>query len=419
MKRALIILLTLAAAAAPANAQPKGDMVEQAKQFFEAGRQAYEAGQYAVAIAAFEEAYRLSPRPPVLFSLAQSYRRQYFVDSDPAKLKRAIDLYQQYLKDVPTGGRRDDAVQYISELSPILARVEDEQKKAGKGPVEAMMPKTTETTQLLISSPRTKGVLAVVSIDGDKPTEAPRLAEVTAKNHKIRVEAPGFFPEETDATAVEGRLVPIQVNLKEMPAKLTVKSAGGVEIALDGRPTGGHAGKPFDAPGGKHFLTVSQRGHRPFGREIMLKRGEPFSVDAPLEKTGQRVASYYVLGAAAVALLAGGATTTLAFVHDGNAQAILDKRDKDMRQLTQDELDTYNRERTARDDYRTTSYFLYGGAAAIAVTGALLYFIDQPRVESAPGMMGGAGGDAGGGGDSGVAPMVGASTIGLSWHSQF
>ena len=76
----------------------------------------------------------------ILFSTAQAYRRQYFVDREPAKLKRAVDLYRQYVGEVAQGGRRDDAVQHLSDLEPLLARVEDEQRRSGKGRSETWPP---------------------------------------------------------------------------------------------------------------------------------------------------------------------------------------------------------------------------------------------------------------------------------------
>ena len=86
MSTALCLLLTLAAA-------PDDDAVRQAKQLFAAGVRAYQKEQYRVAIVAFEEAYKLAPRPPVIFSAAQAHRMQFFVDDDHRRLARAVALY--------------------------------------------------------------------------------------------------------------------------------------------------------------------------------------------------------------------------------------------------------------------------------------------------------------------------------------
>ncbi|MCC6555252.1 MAG: hypothetical protein IT372_19995, partial [Polyangiaceae bacterium] len=119
MRRAAALgaALVLLAAAAPAPAQ--GDPTAQAKVLFNAGAQAYERTQFTAAIQAFEEAYKLAPRPGVLFSIAQAYRRRYTVDKRPGDLQIAIARYRAYLDTVPEGGRRKDAVQALAELEPI------------------------------------------------------------------------------------------------------------------------------------------------------------------------------------------------------------------------------------------------------------------------------------------------------------
>ena len=132
---ALASALSLGATAARAQAQ--GGSVEQAKMFFTAGATAYSKGDFRAAIQAFEEAHKLAPRPAILFSMAQAYKRQYFVDRRPEDLRRAVDLYKQYVADVQQGGRRGDAVQALSELEPMLQRVGGD---AAAGPAPAPPP---------------------------------------------------------------------------------------------------------------------------------------------------------------------------------------------------------------------------------------------------------------------------------------
>src|SRR4051812_9930626 len=87
-----VTLAAFALAAAPrlARAQPEDPMpvptppargeAADARLYFNAGARAYAAGKYVPAIRAFEEAYRIEPRPGLVFSIAQAYRRQYFID---------------------------------------------------------------------------------------------------------------------------------------------------------------------------------------------------------------------------------------------------------------------------------------------------------------------------------------------------
>src|ERR1044071_10425381 len=114
MKRAMILACLLASASV------RADSTEDARRYFDAGRQAYEAGQYTVAVAAFEEANKLSPRAPITFALAQAYRRQYSIDHDGGKLVRAGALYRQYIAEVKQGERREEATRLLGEIEPLL-----------------------------------------------------------------------------------------------------------------------------------------------------------------------------------------------------------------------------------------------------------------------------------------------------------
>jgi hypothetical protein len=366
-------------AASSARAADDDPQIAEARRFFDAGKQAYEAGQYALAATAFEEAFRLAPRPTVAFSMAQAYRRQFFVDRDAAKLKRALDLYKQYIVDVPEGGRRDDAVQYIAELEPMLVRIEDEQRQKGLGPVKSIEA-APGATQLMISS-RTKGASA--RIDAAAAHEVPVIREVAPGNHRIRVEAPGYFTDEVDGVAVAGRLVVVEVTLREQPARLSLVAPTGAEVAIDGRPVAElPLARPLEIVAGTHLVTITQRGRYAFTRELRLARGQELTVEASLERTRQRTASWWVLGAAGAAFVAGGVEATFAFVHQGRAQDVLDRRAG--RPITQAELDSYNHERDARDRDVTAAAVLFGSAALVGATGALLYFIDTPSLP-APG----------------------------------
>ena len=72
--------LTLLFATAKAGADTTSLKLVQASDFFDAGAQAYKAGQYAVAAEAFLKANDLSPSPSLLFSAAQALRKQYLVE---------------------------------------------------------------------------------------------------------------------------------------------------------------------------------------------------------------------------------------------------------------------------------------------------------------------------------------------------
>jgi hypothetical protein len=360
------LLLLLAATAAVADEPP----LEQARMYFDAGRQAYEAGDYATAIRSFEQAYRDAPKPPIAFSLAQAYRKQYVVDNDAAKLKAAVNLYRKYLDEVPQGGRREDAVTYLGELQPQLLRLEAV-RPVTSAPVMAAAP-----TQLMVMS-RVKD--ARVAIDGAAPAPVPVTRAVEPGPHQIHAEAPGYFPEELDGMAVAGNLVVVEASLREQPARLALRGVGGGDVALDGRQIT-DTGAAIETPAGSHVLTVSQRGHVPLARALTLERGQTVTVDADLRTTAQRKISYVVLATAGALLVATATTTSLALAAQDNARDLLDRRD--LSGWSAADLDEYNRQRGRRDDLATASYILGGATAAAAVAGLLLYFVDSPAAEA-------------------------------------
>lgn len=361
------ILIILAMLALPAFADKTSD----ARKYFDAGRQAYEAGQYTVAISAFEEAYRLAPRSSIVFALGQAYRRQYSVDRDDTKLLRAGTLYRQYLEEVKQGERREEATRYLGEIEPLLARIEATRKSAPP-------PVAPVATQIMISS-QTKGARG--AIDGGALSEIPVIADVKPGVHKVRVEAPGYFTAEADSTAVDGRLIVAELTLVEKPAQLSVKGPDGSTISVDGRTAGTTPlAKPIALPAGKHFVAVTKRGHNAWSREVTLERGQASSIDASLARTNQRRISYGLFVGVGALALAGGVTTLLGLSARGDANDIKAKIDAGT--ASRADLDEYNRKAESANDRATISRFTFAVAGAVAITALLLYYVDSPRVES-------------------------------------
>ena len=97
-------------------------VLEEAKVLFVAGDKAYSAGNFPAAIRAFQEAYKKAPLPPLLFSIAQAYRREYAIGRKPENLREAIAHYRKYIELVPQGGRRADAAAALAELEVMAAQ---------------------------------------------------------------------------------------------------------------------------------------------------------------------------------------------------------------------------------------------------------------------------------------------------------
>jgi uncharacterized membrane protein len=367
---ALAVAMAVVAAAAPARAQ---DHRAEAEQLFRAGEKLYKRGVYDEAAGLFEQAYGLLPLPAIAFSAAQAYRLQYFADDDARKLKRAIELYEKYIADTPSGGRKADAVQSLAELKPRMDLLE-----ASKGGPIGSMAAPVAQTKLMVSS-QVDG--AMVTVDDGAPVEQPLVREVEPGRYRIRVTADGYAPFDEKRDVVDGQFRSVEVVLVALKARLTVHAAAGAALSVDGRPVGvAPLATPVLLDAGKHLVTATRRGHQPWSREIELERGEQLDLTAEQGITTQRRVAYGVFAAAGVSLTVGGVVAVLAASAGSQASELNDKRLS--QGITSDELVRYDSLVARRDSRRTASLVLVGVGGGLAVAGALLYLLDQPRADS-------------------------------------
>jgi tetratricopeptide (TPR) repeat protein len=368
----LLAAMLALALSTEASAQPKGGVTEEARQYFDAGAKAYTAGQYEPAVQAFQQAYAISPRPGILFSIGQAYRRQYFLDKKLTNLRLAIEHYRRYVEAEPDGSRIPDAAAALSELEPILAR----RGGAGDG---VPLPATKERTRLMVTS---SAPSAVVSIDGKAPRPlvgGQLIVEVTPGEHTVRVGADGFFGEERRPTVPENTLLPQDFPLREKPAKLLLSGESGSEVSVDGRFVGTlPLVRPIEVDPGRRFVTATLSGHRPYAKEIVLRRGEQRALALPVDMTGQRVFSYVLLVTGTAGLTTGIIFGGLALKHQNDASAILERGETE--QLTAEDRLAYEEDRESRDELRRVAGLAGGAGLAVGVLGVALYLFDSPSV---------------------------------------
>jgi hypothetical protein len=365
--RATGALLLLVLLARGARAQEPAD-VERAKESFKAGATAYAAGDYPAAIQAFDRAYELTPLPPIAFSLAQSERRQYFVGHERPHLDRAIALFRRYVEQVTTGGRRADALDALSQLEPLAAA-----RAASELPAASAAP-AARPTRLLVTSD-TPG--AQLSLDGGAPAPSPLIREVEPGAHHVTVSAAGFFASTRDVIAVAGELVPVAVSLREQPSSLVVGAPAGAEIYVDGALAGrGGEGAAFQLANGAHVVAVAEKGHRVALRPLELGPGEARHVDVSLEPTRQRRAARLLFVASGAGLVSGVVLAVLAASADSRAGSFLDRYNRG--NVTAADLRSYDATIADRDHYRVALAINLTAVAGLAITGALLYELDDP-----------------------------------------
>lgn len=371
-------LSILAFVGAMAVSLPLSAQTDQAKTLFNAGAQAYEAGQYAAAIQAFEQAYKLAARPGILFSIAQAHRKQYFVTKSPDELRAAIKGYRQYLAEVATGGRRSDAGAALVELEPLAGKMDMNAASASAPPA---------ATRLMVSS-QTAG--AVISLDGQKPLEVPLIAEVKPGKHSIKLSAQGYFEEARDIEVAPGSVAALDIPLRDKPGRLTITANSSAQVSLDGRFVGTTPlSQPIDVEPGRHLLVVTTNGHRAYSHEIEMGRDEDKKVDVKLDSTGQRVASFVLMGLGAGGAVAGGVLAALAVRQQSLATDFDNQRHTstircDVRSAGCAPLDDYHNAIAKRDDLRRFAGITLAAAALVGGTGVVLFAFDQPSLSALP-----------------------------------
>ena len=344
--------------------------VARAKTYFVAGAQAYSVGKYEAAIQAFDEAYRQAPRSAILFSTAQALRRQYFVDRERGRLDRAIELFRRYVREVPQGGRRADAVQALSELEPLAARLDAQ--AGGMGQSSDAAP----ATRLMISSPTPA---ARISVDGAAPVPAPYIAEIDAGKHRVKVTASGFEDDEREVLTVKGELLAFDVRLRERPAHLRLVVEDGARIYVDGRYQGeAPLSKALQLPAGKHVVSVIRAGYDGYSSEVVLERGKTKTLAVELSYSKQRNASLVLLGAGGVSMVVSLGFLVQSLGRQSAAQDVLDRKDEG--NITAEDLDVYDAARRDRDQLRIASAVAAVTGLGFAVVGGTLYLVDTPRV---------------------------------------
>lgn len=364
--------------------------VGRARKLFEVGARAYQNQNYPVAISAFEAAYKLARPEQVVFSLAQAHRLQFMRDSDPWKVKRALDLYREYLSRFPSGKRRRFARQHRNTLRPILVELR------AKRPGAFVRRDVTPSTQFVLSS-QISG--AKVIIGREEVTEFPDTLEVDPGEYEVRFEAPGYFSRKSVMRMPAGATVPLDVDLTPKPAQVRLHAPDGSDVSIDGIFHGKTPLlRPIELNAGRHLLAVVKNGAHAYAKELELRRGQTVELTATLRGTSQRTTSYVLMAAGGA--LAVGSGVAFGFAQSAYAEArALDAKRKSQG-LTERERNAYHDAKNARSRANSFGFAIAGVAVATGVAAVLLYALDLPRaplvadavVTAGPALAGGVGG---------------------------
>jgi len=205
-------------AAAPATEDEAADTF--ARKVFDAGKAAFEIGNYAEALRYFQQAYELSERPELLYHVGQAADLL-------GQEETALQAFAMYLERVPSAPNRTEVEQRLVTLMELIA----DKRAASEAAAEAML--------------------------GTGPSPAPSPAEVALAAQP----APGSAPR-TDASTA-----------RDEPSKPVWKrwwfwaGAGAVVVAVvvtavvasgGGETT---SGEPFTGSSGMVIQTLQRSGH--------------------------------------------------------------------------------------------------------------------------------------------------------------
>lgn len=384
--------------ASPAASTASPADLERAKASFNAGAAAYAAGEYLAAIQALQSAYALTPLPAIAFSLAQAERRQYFASRKSEHLAAAISLFHRYIQQVPSGGRRTDAIDALSQLEPLAAKL-----------ATPLTPPTTpeksplQDTRLMVTS---EAPGARIWIDGVELSASPLIREVAPGKHRVRVTAKGFRPREREVIAVQGELIPVSMPLDALPSTLEVTTPADAEIYVDGAyvsPGGDRV--VLELPGGSHRVSVAANGHEVSSQLVVLERGGWQRATFALEPSTQRITARVLLIGSGASLAAGVAFGALAVASENAAQDFIAR--KELGNVTEAELVRYDADVTLRDRYRWMAGASFGASLGLLLTGLFLHELDQPGPEELNR------------GGLGVSAVVTPGHVGASWQVEF
>lgn len=337
------VLLSCACLARAADTDADG------RALFDIGVESYQKEQYAAAIVAFREAYRITKRPGLLFSLAQAFRRSYDKTQDPTELREALRYYTQYLTTNAGGERRAEAADWLKRLS-ASSQVED-----GKTPPA-------------VDSARAQLVLAVnvsdakLTLDGKRIPSLPYAADIAPGKHHLEVSAEGHARYERDIEIAPGSVVPINIVLVRSMSRIEVSGVSGAEVLIDGVQVGKLPAEGFSLASGRHGIEVRQRGYYTLRQTIDSAAGVPQRLELTAPPTTRHTASWVLVGAGAAAALAGGVLSYLALRKQADAQALQDEPGM---------APEFERALRARNDLRLAGAVTAGVGVAAGVTGLL------------------------------------------------
>ena len=105
----VVALVAIVGAGTRASAEPSAQALKAAKQHYIDGKKFQDAANYDAAIVEYDAAYKLAPKPVLLFNIGQCYRLK-------GDKQKAIDAYEAFVAAAPDDPVAPDAREYVTQL---------------------------------------------------------------------------------------------------------------------------------------------------------------------------------------------------------------------------------------------------------------------------------------------------------------
>jgi hypothetical protein len=335
-----------------ARADPSLSEVE-SKKFHARGDAAYDGGRYADAVANYREAFKLGPKPALLYNIA--YCEELLGDYENAYLD-----YQRFIAAAPDHKKRSEVDAKLVELpakigvalqvssSPPAAQIFVDGVLSGRSPSTLKVPAGHHRVRLVVehAAPREVEVDSKIGVVGSIDVVLPRSgtvdlqveppdaqirradqpdaqigryhAELVPGSYHFSVRRPGYQDGELDVAISGGEDIRQRVVLTRPEPRsgtLSVRAPAGAEVSIDARPAGATSEVREQLAEGPHFVIVERAGYGAWRGRVTVAAGQTTELRVALsaEPSRLRTRATWTLGGVGLAsLLAGGIVGVLA-----------------------------------------------------------------------------------------------------------
>lgn len=224
-----LLIITVAAAAPPANAAPTAPSVAdktRAKALIKSGDVNYRLFKFDQALTDYQQAYHLSQHPAIAFNIAQAYRQLKNYEKASFYYKLFLADWAKRFPDKPPPYEAE-VKGHIERLTRLIAAAAARKAEVSVKPA----PKKIELAKLELEGLRPG---ARVMVDGKERKGGPELA-LAPGQRRLRVELDGFHPWEQTLSLRAGALITRPVEMQVVDRRtLWLSSSAGLSAVAAG-----------------------------------------------------------------------------------------------------------------------------------------------------------------------------------------